>query len=478
MTKTEEQKLIGLVKEAIEYANNGMTPNESLYKVAKDNKLNKEKTRRIAEAYNQARTISHLEEKRGSERNEFFDLMNANAVIESLFEKEQKTPIKAANDKLLKAASSYNPGNWIEKELKAQKLNTKKEPLQKVANDNVNLEKAAKDYKLANERLVQLNSDVSYLTDKVDYLYKEAVNTISSQFGRFNFEDLEQAFIEKYGSNVKPLFDKLYVDTNAEYQHQKRAQPHMRDISNTTLADFRNTSYASMENLVAAASELDKKAKEKAKYKKKAEDNSNLIKAASDSNKKTVSESIFEAITKKQEKQAKSELIEKQSNMFGLTGSTLGYINDRKKEVDKSDAFKQQVNKNIEELADPDTRNKLTQIRIQALLHDLMSNDDVISSYDSEDVLRQFNRIYEVAPTAATKPGVMQDLLRRALINDGLEALELGQAADLDKKTQTTEAIQSGARSSMFKDLSADLSDSGFSGESKLNSFESKYGKD
>lgn len=90
-----------------------------------------------------------------------------------------------------------------------------------------------------------------------------------------------------------------------------------------------------------------------------------------------------------------------------------------------SDPAKEKL-KAYQSLTSPEHELELKNIRAQATLHDLMSNDPVVSGYDSQEVATAFNDIAAAAPNIVDSPAVLQAVLRKRL--------EAGQFADFDVK--------------------------------------------
>jgi hypothetical protein len=90
------------------------------------------------------------------------------------------------------------------------------------------------------------------------------------------------------------------------------------------------------------------------------------------------------------------------------------------------------------ELEDPEHESDLRKIRAQAMISDFMANDEVISGYDPDEVLRTYNEIAQMTPRASTQTGIMRPLLRRRL-QGHIEPFEAEQATNIEKGlTQTT----------------------------------------
>ena len=72
----------------------------------------------------------------------------------------------------------------------------------------------------------------------------------------------------------------------------------------------------------------------------------------------------------------------------------------------------------MRELSEPAHETKLKTIRTQAMLHDLMANDPVISGYEPDQVVNAFNQVNQLAPQAMQQRMVAQTLMRKFLEQD------------------------------------------------------------
>lgn len=432
MSKQEEKTLIGHVQSTCELVNSGNTPTEALKKVAEDNSLNKAHIRRIAEAYNQAATLSHLEEKQGSARNELFSLADPDKVISEIYpDKQEDLTEKVAYDLVRHSVKSCNR-NLIASKLQKEEIESLRSPYTKEASHDT--EKLKTERYFTKQSVDMLSHSLVEERQGVLELYKEAADTLARNFYNTPFEQVEGLVLSKYDSDIKPLLDSLWVDTNAEEQGQSRYKQSdgITDASRFTLSDMKTTSFASIENLVDAALSLSKRSKEKTAKESRIKEIDEILKEWGLSKSASTS-NTFEKFAS----QKKSESFFGQA--LGVVGGASGKL---KEELATRSRFERKVRENMENLLDPDTRDQLQQIRVQAVLNNLMDNDEVISSYDPETVINNFNKIYSVAPEAATQPGVMQSMLRRALVNDGLDAMELGQVASIssDVSRSSTDA--------------------------------------
>lgn len=109
--------------------------------------------------------------------------------------------------------------------------------------------------------------------------------------------------------------------------------------------------------------------------------------------------------------------------LVGPQQAALGAIGKDLFDPTQKDKIKRQQ---YEKLTAPDHETALKNIKAQATLHDLLLNDDVVSSHDPKEVAVAFNEIANAAPGVVDSPAVLQALLRKRL--------EAGQLADFDVK--------------------------------------------
>lgn len=414
MSKAAEKRLITSVEQVIEKVAAGDAPTEALTKIATANNHSAPEIKRIAEAYNQSRTIFELSEKRGSERLNSFALANAETAIAAIYPKTVTSPIiekRAAVAKGCYGAPSAT--NYIDRMTKAASEDAAKTfdlglvKVAAVAEKPVEVKAPYTAHQLA-----ALKLDFAEAQEKAAAIVRRFPDEFRVVLADVSFHDIEVGMITKYGSAVEPLVKLAWELSGAGKLGHRRATASDYDASTYTLMDFRDSSFASAENLVSAATNLHKKAQQwKAAQQRMQE---------VDSQKKA------------------SRECEKQADVNWLMPYTSGVVNKARSVFNsipaKQEAGEQKaLERKMLTLEDSKYQDKIKQIRIQSMLHDFMSNDEVISGYDPEEAIQAFNDINSVSPDIVDKPVIMRDLVRRYLINGGLESMEIGQAAQLGK---------------------------------------------
>jgi hypothetical protein len=79
--------------------------------------------------------------------------------------------------------------------------------------------------------------------------------------------------------------------------------------------------------------------------------------------------------------------------------------------------------KDLSDLMDPGHDMEIRNIQSEALLNDLLANDDMIKGYDPEEAIDAFNEVSQIAPYAMRTKAIMRDLMRKRLAG-GASALD------------------------------------------------------
>jgi len=414
LSKQAENHLLNCVSDAIQLVNNGSDPTDAIVKVARANDLNQPMTQRVLEAYNQSKTLHELSEKKGSSRLSEFSIAKSAAVMDALFPKNPKTPLqKQASSIAISSITSRIP-NYIEK---VAKHNAERESQDFVKQASATptipsylLDKPEPNYKQLDRDINQANklykeAEDLYVDEKENFLKlaTDLSDQLRSMFFSCPFHKFEAAFNREF--NSPELVKLAYNISNAGNLGQHRLSSMDQVGTDFTLTDLLGPAmYGSVESLVKSATNLHKQA---------------------------------------QALLLKKKLLSEKQALFEATNEALGFAGRKLHEAGEPDTslYNKELGNAVIGLTDPKFRDRLEQIRIQSMLHDFTTNDEVISKYPIDQVAELFNQLQDVAPRAASKPAVMKDMLRRALVNGGSEALEIGQLASLNKNLDNTNSM-------------------------------------
>ncbi len=92
--------------------------------------------------------------------------------------------------------------------------------------------------------------------------------------------------------------------------------------------------------------------------------------------------------------------------------------------------------KELSSLMDPAHEMEIRNIQSEALLNDLMANDEVVRGHNPDDVVDAYNEISQIAPYASNKKAIIRDLLRKRLSGGGaaLDQFAIGDALNSQGK--------------------------------------------
>lgn len=94
----------------------------------------------------------------------------------------------------------------------------------------------------------------------------------------------------------------------------------------------------------------------------------------------------------------------------------------------------ERLDSTLSDLSDPAHEMRLREINTQAMLHDLMTNDPVISGYDPNEVMTAFNDLVQLSPAISDQRMLTQALLRKQLQQGQLDTFEQDQVLNFQDK--------------------------------------------
>lgn len=103
--------------------------------------------------------------------------------------------------------------------------------------------------------------------------------------------------------------------------------------------------------------------------------------------------------------------------------------------------FEGKDDKAFEALTEPSHEMKLQQIRTQALLQDLMANDEHIAEHDPAEVTEAFNELQRLAPRALAEPSMVRAALRKRLAQGQVDTHELKQLSELEGQLRSNREL-------------------------------------
>lgn len=421
MDKSAERKLVSSVEQTIRNVNSGMAPTEALAKVAADEKHTPDEIRRIQDAYNQSRTLHHLAISTGVEKHATFDLADAEEAITQVYPESFKFE---GHKKAASLAAEYlQPSgvNYIEQinltaRLKA--LRVEKPKLEKAASKvkprfQVQNEKRA--YRIIEEQArgtaVKLQGDLMTLGEQV-----------RTHFHDTPFHEIEIGLKQQFGKAASGIAELTWSLTDGAAYGQRRASAAELASSNVTLVDLRGPGYQVVENLVKSALLFQTQIN---KYKEAAAIHLRNIPTP-------MAKSASHNINHFLQYEDDSRPFDKPSSANtakSMTGSAISAVSGGLQNMGDSNDYGRELVEQLSRIDDPTVRDQMQQIRVRSMLNDFMANDDIISSYDDQEVLDFYDDIAQTAPNIADRSTIVRGLLRRALTQGHVDPFEAGQIA-------------------------------------------------
>jgi hypothetical protein len=113
-----------------------------------------------------------------------------------------------------------------------------------------------------------------------------------------------------------------------------------------------------------------------------------------------------------------------------LSRDMLGGLGEKLRGPDKDAVIAGQ----LRDISSPEHEQALRGIHTQAMLHEMLAHDPIISSYHPARVTNAFNDVSQLAPHASQQPAVMGPLLRKWLQQGDFDSFEGDQLAGTEQK--------------------------------------------
>lgn len=438
LSKAEEARIAAAVERAVRMTTSGMDSTEALYKVASEEKFMPQIVKRMAEAMNVSRTLSHLKSAKAEDRAADFPLVDAMKIIDRMYPSTVEAPAH-------KEAAAYVPSVYREKEKtdfqaasKPKPKVKRPKPVKKKWMDDISKESQDK-YHLALLKDARENLRIKESEYRIAFnRAMEQAQSLGMHF-RMNggFDDVEKRAYAQYGDLGRSTMDMVYKwgELGGLRQPIKRAELEERETwllwdgskeplkSVDLLIKAGDTIFAKAEEVIDAEQDV-KKAEEACGFRP-------FAKASSDT-----AELSDEVLEKEAFDPATLSLLP--STLSSESPLYLGRALDLK-EPPAMDKYRETLG----EVYDPQHQAGLDSIKVKAMINDFISNDPILSSYDPEMVADAYNQIASFAPAASKQPAVMRGLLRKTLQQGGVvEPFEVQQISQIDNSLKGTRKTQ------------------------------------
>ncbi len=410
LSREDEQRILSALESAVQLTNGGSTPNDALYKVAVDNRFTPPVVQRMVEAYNVSKTLSHIKHAKGPDRAASFPLADAADILERMY---PAAPISQAE----KSAALFEPEAYDRPD---QNFLTRRDPIPMVKQASRTAayprDPNAAAHRLANRRLDLRKTANRTGSDYRNHWYRllDLTKEASGYFRQIphdSFESVQVKMIGQYGDVGRQMTDLVYELGNLK--EKKAAQTdHRRLFYDPGKAPYRQIEQAIKVayDLVEAAEAAAKAQTELDAYEKQA----GLALPGQPEPEGCLLDSVMGGASVPFEEAAG---IEKEGILGSLPAALTGGMAALGLSNPDSEGVKQKA---LSDVYDPIHEATLKGIQTKAMLNDLISNDEIISGYDANEVLTAYNQLAKLSPNVAQQPAVMRGLLRRMLQQEGV----------------------------------------------------------
>lgn len=434
LSKQAESRITEALEKVALLVGDGEHPNDAIVKVASESGIPAGHVNLMVNAFNTGRT--ETQRKIGQdifEKAAEFDLADSEEILKRMFPQEIKTAAELSSERIVSDEYALPPV-WHRSLVKAAKYNQDLPPLQTRSGKIVT-------------SVSPLPTDPIELMKRAHCQVKDLAREVENKRGEVsNSEDLLIESITKLAEYFrKPGCDPfLSVKANMTRLFSKKAEALFKIIETRnpkltkqassdreffSLVNFQQEPY----NLVKVCMEnaeayLAKKASFEA-FEKEA--------------KKTMEERVlpFGQVQNPERTYGVLESVEKRS-FLGMDIPGISQFEsagaDQLKDMAKSELFDKNraEAKALKKIQDPAHIAKLRNMETSSLLTDLMANDEIISSYDPEEVIHHYNEISQIAPRASSQEGVVRAVLRKRLAGgqSAIDPYEVSELLNMENK--------------------------------------------
>lgn len=457
LSKSDEQKLLDGVKQAVDLVDNqGMTPNTAMKKVAEEFKYSPGFLKAACNAFNNGRQLAQWKANDNVlDKLASFPLADYETIHDEMWGSSQE---KVAS------ASAFSPRfESYEDQARNELLNMDLSSFEKAASDekpevhpmaaDEQAEMRAKRaYDAFEYRRRELEEARREKTANEDRLYLK-MHLLENYFKKFAYDRLPLAQVEHgvaayFGQPGKSLMQ--YVAER--FPREKRASDHQPTWEGFKQPVNRNQEpYTLVADCIKQAQELHKaNAALKVAEEKLAAAKEGvapfLQPRPGDQNgsQPILTPSLLpEEPGQKQAASSEQQQTDKEASIFGGIAGGMGLGAGKGLMEGMTGDPRKQLESQIGELESPDHLNELRKIRAQTVLTQLMSDpDNPLSGYDPEEVLTAYNELVQLSPRLADQPSAIAPLLNKRLMGN-TEPFEVGEQLKLEEGLKKVQAPQS-----------------------------------
>lgn len=429
--KDAEQLLLKAVDQTVDLVNAGSRPTDAVIKVARDMNLPPGKINALVNTFNTGLTTRHRQLSSDTlEKAADFELADPVVVLEELYPSTVKTAAQVAEESVVSFDYAVDPSHML-----ARRADT----LVKAAAARRDWGTSPKpaptiefewSYKQASGRVRRLELDL-----------EEARRVKSAAYDRLSraFDELQQHFVTAghvpFGWFAKQA-GRLYGEAGATAcRHLATTAPLLaKQADDGQLRPSRGPAFEQLDKLLALTDDFIAK---NATYQ---ELEASFPTKAAEIMRPFVQPRPSYLTADGELKTAFWSSPFAQNLAGGYTKSILDSISDK-----ASPPSADPANAVLKELTDPQHEATLRNVRLQSLLQDMMTNDDIISGYSGDEVADAFNELNVMSPRLSEQPSVLRSALAKRLQQGRFSDFEIDQLLGSENKLKQRDEVSVGS---------------------------------
>jgi hypothetical protein len=428
LNKAQEQCISDALTKAADYVSDGQEPSEAIHKAASEARLPAGHVRLMVNAYNTGRSLGQLRNhEKLADKAASFPLADAEDVLERMYPSEVKTAAAKLDAAAVSAEYEISPEYWLgrrNQEEKRARLEALPKPEPTV--ELVDYEKLDKSGHRAVSKCRQLQKSAEekkHAAIGAGYTIITAIERLRGYFkqaGCLPWPQVKEQVASIWGHRASNVMEKA-AERHTFFTKQAGAMP--------AAINWYTEPFCLVKAALDAVDDYQTKKKEFDDFTKEAADQSaELMRPfCSSPGKRVITGSVWDA--RSQTKAAGMGPL--------LAGGIIGATSGASRSLAQAMApdYEKEVTKRMDQLGGASHQINLDSIKTQAMLHDLMANDPIISGYDPDSVMDAYNHISQMAPQAVSNRLVAQAMIRKYLEQGSVsDAFDINQLLDVEQK--------------------------------------------
>lgn len=425
LTKESEARISSALAAVADLTNSGMAPNDAIVKVASDRKINAGHVRLMVRAFNNGRSLGHLNEHYTlAEKAASFPLADAEEVLERMFPSVVKSASEAHAAVAVSDDYRMSPAGWLKR---AYQESTRKELMTKAAAAPKSQVPAypplpARAGRKALSALMDLRREHTRIKDAAiaaSYKVASDMNAVGEYFRRVDAlpaAEVSQNVAARYGAPGAKL---------VKYASANRKQLPRTGI--THAVDWNAAPYNLIGKAITSMQDFQEKKAALEEYERQLPSARAAHLKPFHLEQPIITGSVWDD-------QPGTEKVAVGIVGLGLAAGTGGLARGMAEKLSPK-TYEQRVQDQLNKLSQPSHEDQLRAIRTKTMMHEMMASDPVISGYDPETVMEAFNHLSEVAPRAMQQRLMAQALIRKYLEQSAaIDPFDVDQLLDVEGK--------------------------------------------